>query len=34
MFPEVEVVDCGIITEENRIYSSGGGNIIYPKVCP
>jgi transcriptional regulator GlxA family with amidase domain len=29
MFPNVEVVDCGIITEENRIYSSGGGNIYW-----
>ena len=28
-FPDVEVVDCGVITEENRIYSSGGGNTYW-----
>lgn len=29
MYPEVDVVDCSIITEENRIYSSGGGNTYW-----
>lgn len=29
MFPEVEVVDGGVITEENGIYSSGGANSIW-----
>ncbi|WP_114749250.1 GlxA family transcriptional regulator [Pleomorphovibrio marinus] len=29
MFPEVELVDGGIITEENRIYSSGGANSYW-----
>ncbi len=29
MFPEVEVVDGGIITEENGIYSSGGANSFW-----
>ena len=29
MFPEVEVVDGHIITEENRIYSSGGANSYW-----
>lgn len=29
MYPEVEVVDCSVITEENRIYSSGGGNTYW-----
>ncbi|MEP6701144.1 MAG: helix-turn-helix domain-containing protein, partial [Bacteroidota bacterium] len=29
MFPEVEVVDGSIITEENRIYSSGGANSYW-----
>jgi len=29
MFPEVEVVDGSIITEEHRIYSSGGANSYW-----
>lgn len=29
MFPEVEVIDYSIITEEHRIYSSGGGNTYW-----
>ena len=29
MFPEVEVVDGGVITEENRLYSSGGANSYW-----
>ena len=29
MFPEVEVVDGSIITEENRIYSSGGASSYW-----
>ncbi len=29
MFPEVEVVEGNIITEENRIYSSGGANSYW-----
>ncbi|MFA5328549.1 MAG: helix-turn-helix domain-containing protein [Prolixibacteraceae bacterium] len=29
MFPEVEVVDGSIVTEENRIYSSGGANSYW-----
>ena len=29
MFPEVEMVDGSIITEENRIYSSGGANSYW-----
>lgn len=29
MFPEVELVDGSIITEENRIYSSGGANSYW-----
>ncbi|MEN7546993.1 helix-turn-helix domain-containing protein [Rapidithrix thailandica] len=29
MFPEVEIVDGSIITEENRIYSSGGANSYW-----
>lgn len=29
MFPEVEVMDGSIITEENRIYSSGGANSYW-----
>lgn len=29
LFPEVEVVDGSIITEENRIYSSGGANSYW-----
>lgn len=29
LFPEVEVVDGAIITEENRIYSSGGANSYW-----
>lgn len=29
MFPDVEVVDGHIITEENRIYSSGGANSYW-----
>jgi transcriptional regulator GlxA family with amidase domain len=29
MFPDVEVVDGSIITEENRIYSSGGANSYW-----
>jgi transcriptional regulator GlxA family with amidase domain len=29
MFPEVEIVDCSVITEEHRIYSSGGGNTYW-----
>ena len=29
MFPEVEVIDGSIITEENRIYSSGGANSYW-----
>ncbi|HET8860323.1 GlxA family transcriptional regulator [Marivirga sp.] len=29
MFPEVELVDGGIITEEHRIYSSGGANSYW-----
>ncbi|MCX2678698.1 helix-turn-helix domain-containing protein [Galbibacter sp. EGI 63066] len=28
-FPEVEVVDGGVITEENGIYSSGGANSLW-----
>ena len=33
MFPEVEVVDYSIITEEHRIYSSGGGNTYGIYFC-
>lgn len=29
MYPEVEVVEGGIVTEENRIYSSGGANSYW-----
>lgn len=29
MFPEVEVVDGSIVTEENRLYSSGGANSYW-----
>lgn len=29
MFPEVEVVDGSIVTEENRVYSSGGANSYW-----
>lgn len=29
MFPEIEVVDGSIVTEENRIYSSGGANSYW-----
>jgi transcriptional regulator GlxA family with amidase domain len=29
MFPEVEVIDGSIITEEHRIYSSGGANSYW-----
>jgi transcriptional regulator GlxA family with amidase domain len=29
MFPEVEVIDGSIVTEENRIYSSGGANSYW-----
>jgi transcriptional regulator GlxA family with amidase domain len=29
MFPEVDVVDGSIITEENRLYSSGGANSYW-----
>lgn len=29
MFPEVEVVEGNIVTEENRIYSSGGANSYW-----
>ncbi len=29
MFPEVEVVECSIVTEEKRIYSSGGANSYW-----
>ena len=29
MFPEVEVVDGSIVTEEKRIYSSGGANSYW-----
>ncbi|MGL5892626.1 MAG: GlxA family transcriptional regulator, partial [Bacteroidia bacterium] len=29
MFPDVEVVDGSIITEENRLYSSGGANSYW-----
>jgi transcriptional regulator GlxA family with amidase domain len=29
MFPDVEVVDGSIVTEENRIYSSGGANSYW-----
>lgn len=29
MFPEVEVIDGSIITEENRLYSSGGANSYW-----
>jgi transcriptional regulator GlxA family with amidase domain len=29
MFPEVEVIDGSVITEENRIYSSGGANSYW-----
>jgi len=29
MFPEVQIVDCSVITEEHRIYSSGGGNTYW-----
>jgi transcriptional regulator GlxA family with amidase domain len=29
MFPDVEVIDGSIITEENRIYSSGGANSYW-----
>ena len=29
MFPQVEVIDGSIITEENRIYSSGGANSYW-----
>lgn len=29
MFPEVDVVDGSIVTEENRIYSSGGANSYW-----
>lgn len=29
MFPDVEIVDGSIITEENRIYSSGGANSYW-----
>jgi transcriptional regulator GlxA family with amidase domain len=29
MFPEVEVVEGNVITEENRIYSSGGANSYW-----
>jgi len=29
MFPEVEVVEGSIVTEENRIYSSGGANSYW-----
>ena len=29
MFPEVEVVDGSIITEEHRIYSNGGANSCW-----
>ncbi|MEZ4887746.1 MAG: helix-turn-helix domain-containing protein [Chitinophagales bacterium] len=29
MFPEVEVLDGSIVTEENRIYSSGGANSYW-----
>ncbi|MCU0432000.1 MAG: helix-turn-helix domain-containing protein [Bacteroidia bacterium] len=29
MYPEVEVVDGSIITEENRLYSSGGANSYW-----
>jgi len=28
-FPEVEIVDGGVITEENGIYSSGGANSLW-----
>src|SRR5690606_25064608 len=28
-FPEVEIVDGGVITEENGIYSSGGANSFW-----
>ncbi len=29
LFPEVEVIDGSVITEENRIYSSGGANSYW-----
>ncbi|HKC36341.1 MAG TPA: DJ-1/PfpI family protein, partial [Chitinophagaceae bacterium] len=29
MFPDVDLVDCSVITEESRIYSSGGGNTYW-----
>ena len=29
MFPEVEVIDGSIVTEEHRIYSSGGANSYW-----
>jgi transcriptional regulator GlxA family with amidase domain len=29
MYPEVEVIDGSIVTEENRIYSSGGANSYW-----
>src|SRR6185503_11631331 len=29
MFPDVELVDGSIVTEENRIYSSGGANSYW-----